>query len=55
MKKVEQHTFIHQASEIGYYKVGVCNFHSTTKPNFIHRFFCKLILGFVWHDSGGKK
>ena len=26
-------------------------FQTTTKPNFIHRFFCKLLLGWKWTDK----
>ncbi len=36
--------------EVGYYKVGICQFFAIKKPHLIHRFFCKLVLGFIWHE-----
>ena len=38
--------------QIGYYKIGK-SFHVffQEKPNVIHRYFTKLLLGWKWHDQ----
>lgn len=38
--------------QIGYYKIGK-SFHVffQEKPNAIHRYFTKLLLGWKWHDQ----
>lgn len=38
--------------QIGYYKIGK-SFHVffSEKPNAIHRYFTKLLLGWKWHDQ----
>lgn len=40
------------SKQVGYYKVGK-SFHIffERKPNLIHRFFTKILLGWKWHDQ----
>lgn len=38
--------------EIGYFDMGSARFYQKTKPNVIHRYFMRILLGFVWHDVG---
>ena len=42
---------------VGYYSItgrsknqGNIYFEFVKKPNFINRFFCKILLGWFWHD-----
>ena len=37
---------------IGSYKIGFNYYiYLQKKPNFVHRFFAKLLLGWVWKDA----
>lgn len=36
---------------VGYYIIGTWSIPFTKKPNWFHRFFCNIMLGFRWKDE----
>jgi hypothetical protein len=50
---IQQYTIASEVVYAGGYQIGgpdALQINFKSKPNWLHRFFCKLILGFVWVD-----